>query len=73
MLSGMQEGGFQDWMISADGPGEDLRNSSQPVPTIREDYHSASRFAGRDDKALKPWTIFAKKGRHRRRKLWDSA
>ena len=42
MLLGMREGGFQDWMIFADGPGQDLRNSSETVPSICEDHHARS-------------------------------
>ena len=45
-------------MIPADGRGEDVRNGVKPVPAIREDHDTISRFAGRDDEGLNPGTVF---------------
>ena len=59
--SGMQEFGLQDGVVAANGRGQYVRNSIQPVPAIRENHNSASRLAGRDDKGLEPGIIFTVK------------
>lgn len=58
-LFGVQEGGLQCGMISADRRGDDILHCIEAVSAVREDHDPASRFARGDDKGLKSGAVFA--------------